>query len=305
MATRTPDRPPRKAEETARQFLAALGRRVRAARARRGMTRKILARDSGVSERYLAQLEGGQGNPSVAVLLRIAAAMGGNLLDLLADAGGRPADLRLAVQRLEALEGERLAEARALLERRFPSSWTGGKAGRIALIGLRGAGKSTLGRRLAAARGVPFLELDRMVERDSGAEIGELLALGGQPAYRRHERRALEAAVSGNQAAVIAAGGGIVADGETYALLLESCHAIWLRARPDEHMARVVAQGDLRPMADNREAMADLEAILEARTPDYARADATLDTAGEAEDASFARLAALADRLAGGTVSPG
>jgi XRE family transcriptional regulator, aerobic/anaerobic benzoate catabolism transcriptional regulator len=144
-----------------------------------------------------------------------------------------------------------------------------------------------------------------VADRDSGAEIGELLALGGQPAYRRHERRALEAAVSGNQAAVIAAGGGIVADGETYALLLESCHAIWLRARPDEHMARVVAQGDLRPMADNREAMADLEAILEARTPDYARADATLDTAGEAEDASFARLAALADRLAGGTVSPG
>ena len=159
MATRTSDRPPRKAEEAARQFLAALGRRVRAARARRGMTRKILARDSGVSERYLAQLEGGQGNPSVAVLLRIAAAMGGNLLDLLADAGGRPADLRLAVQRLEALEGERLAEARALLERRFPSSWTGGRAGRSALSGVGGAGKSTLGRGLAGARGGPGLGL--------------------------------------------------------------------------------------------------------------------------------------------------
>lgn len=281
----------RRARGGIEDYLRRLGRRVRDARARRGMTRKILARDSGVSERYLAQLESGRGNPSVAVLHQIARAMDMTVVQLAAgDAGDDPLRAEIAAM-LAPLAPDELEQAARLLRRRFAPASQPARRRRIALIGLRGAGKSTLGRALADRLGVPFVELNRLIEQEYGADIGELLALSGQPALRRYEKRCLEEIVRRHDAVVIATGGGIVANPETYNLLLRETHTIWLSASPEEHMRRVVEQGDLRPMAENREAMADLRAILEARGPLYARAEARIDTSGESEVASLEKLA--------------
>ena len=262
--------------DTARENLAApLGARLRTLRAARGMSRRILARDSAVSERYLAELENGRANPSIGVLARIGAAIGVDLAALF-----RPPsrDAAAAMALLERLDPEDRAAARALLERRFGRAADKGE--RIALVGLRGAGKTTLGRLLAERLGWPFVELTREIERDYGADVAEILALSGQPGLRRQEYRALDRLVEERARAVIAAPGGVVAEGASLDLLLARTHTVWLAASPEEHMARVAAQGDRRPMADNPEAMADLRAILAARSPDYARADARLDTSG-------------------------
>ena len=265
-------------------YLRLLGDRIRDARARRGMTRKILARDSGVSERYLAQLETGQGNISIVLLRQIAYAMGLPLADLVREEPDRPVELALLIQTLSRLQPKELAQARKLLTDIFGTVVESERRQRVALIGLRGAGKSTLGARLAKAKGVPFIELDREVERDSGITLAEVFDLYGQSAYRRYERRALENVIESHPRVVIATGGSIVTEPATFDLLLSACFTVWLTAAPEEHMSRVVAQGDYRPMAENDEAMDDLRRILASRSALYAKADATVDTAGKTVD---------------------
>lgn len=271
-------------------FLGAIGRELRKSRAKRGMTRRQLAQASGTSERYLAQIESGTGNPSVSVLRAIALALDVPAAALLPDLGSRSAARDGILDLIAQLpEGELPAVARELAAH---VARIGGadRARRIALVGLRGAGKSTLGRLLASHLGWPFIELDRRVEEEYGASVPDLIEMAGTATFRRHERGALERVIAANEAAIITTAGGIVADLETYALLLRRCHTVWIKARPEEHMSRVMAQGDFRPMAQNREAMADLVAILEARRADYARAQAEVDTAGEAVEQSFAAL---------------
>ena len=250
------------------RYLRMLGERIRDLRARRGMTRKILARDSGISERYLAQLEVGRGNISILRLREVAQAMGLPIEDLIRVGPEQPPELTLLIQYLHRLSPTRLSEARELLLAKFE---TQGKRGRIALIGLRGAGKTTLGRLLAEKLGVPFIELAQAIE---------------QAAYRRYERRALQTIVERNQRFVLAPGGSIVSEPATFDELLTSCYTIWLKASPEEHMSRVVAQGDQRPMSDNREAMKDLERILAGREAMYVKADAAVDTSGRSIEQS-------------------
>ena len=247
-------------------FLLALGQRVRLLRARRGMTRRILAAQSGVSERYISAVEAGTGNGSILLLRALATALNVGLLALL-DPGSDAATPAIA---------------------RTP-----GYRGRIALIGLRGAGKSTLGPLLAVRLGVPFLELDREIETGAGLGLAEIMELHGQSGFRRMERGVLDRLIDGHPRAVIAAGGGIVAETETFEFLLDTCVTVWLRASPEEHMRRVQDQGDLRPMRDNRRAMDDLRAILASREALYARADVTLDTSGRTVEESLTALLAL------------
>jgi len=283
-------------------FLAAVGGAVRRARAKLGMTRRQLAAASGASERYLAQIEGGQGNPSIAILRAIARALDVPVIELIPRSNGR-ANTRIMTRILDLvgrLPPHELAGVAELIERRGAPDAAPDRAQRIALVGLRGAGKSTLGARLARERGCPFIELDRLVEQDYGARIPDLIEIAGLATFRRYERLCLERVIAQHDTAVIAAAGGIVSNAETYALLLSRTHTVWLRARPDEHMRRVMAQGDFRPMAQNREAMADLVAILDARSADYARASAELDTSGDGVDASFAKLVHLAARCVDG-----
>lgn len=273
-------------------YLKRLGERLRRARARRGMTRKLLSHESGISERYLAQLESGQGNASIALLRQIALAMSLPLVELVDDREEAPIELDLIVQRLRMLTAPELGEARQMLNVRFGDGV--GRLGRIALIGLRGAGKTTLGRALARELAVPFVQLNAEIEHDVGMSLDEIFNLMGQAAYRRLERRALDRIIERFPRAVIEAGGGLVADAGTFERLLSSCFTIWLQARPEDHMARVVAQGDQRPMAGNREAMADLKRILDGREPLYGKADAALDTSRAGEADALAALLEIA-----------
>ncbi len=281
---------PDEGEEAA--YLERLGARVRQTRARRGVTRRALARDSGVSERYLAQLETGRGNISVARLRWVARALGVAVQELAQDGPDRPPELALLLERLGRLGPAAQAEALDLLGQRFGAVLDGARADRVALVGLRGAGKTTLGQCLAEARGVPFIEMAREVERDSGLSLQELFDLSGQAAYRRYERRALDRVIEAHDGVVIAAGGSIVSEPATYDRLLDGCLTVWLKAAPEDHMGRVVAQGDLRPMADNPEAMADLERILDERAALYGKADLVIETSGHTPVESAAALAA-------------
>jgi XRE family aerobic/anaerobic benzoate catabolism transcriptional regulator len=232
-------------------YLSRLGARVRAWRGENGMTRKSLALASGVSERYLAQLEAGHGNISVLLLRKVAQAMGAPVESLV---------------------------------REEPDQQC------IALIGLRGAGKSTLGAKLAEALRVAFVEVDKEVEKEAGAPLGEVFALYGQEAFRRFERRALERVLAGNGNAVLAVGGSVVNDPGSYQLLLDRCRCIWLRASPEEHMSRVIAQGDLRPFKGRSAALEEIRQLLKGREPLYARAGRTLDTSGKPVRQSLAEL---------------
>ena len=274
-------------------FLAAIGREVRRSRAKRGMTRRQLAQASETSERYLAQIESGAGNPSVSVLRAIAQALDLPCAALLPDAGARNATFGTILDLVAQVpEGELPALAKEI-ESRIAQPRQTDRAQRIALVGLRGAGKSTLGRMLAQHLSCPFIELDRIVEEDYGASIPDLIEMSGTATFRRHERSALDRIVAANETAVITTAGGIVSNSETYALLLRRTHTIWIKAKPEDHMARVMAQGDFRPMAQNRQAMADLMAILDARRSDYARAEAELDTSGDTIQQSFRKLLQL------------
>ena len=235
-------------------YLSRLGERVRAWRTEHGMTRKALSLACGVSERYLAQLESGRGNISVLLLRKVARAMG------------------VAVEHLVREE-----EGAA-------------RSGRIALIGLRGAGKSTLGEKLAHSLGLAFVELDREVEKEAGAKLGEVFAMYGQDAFRRFERRALERVLNQNERAVIAAGGSLVTDPDTYKLLLDRCLCVWLKTSPEEHMARVIAQGDMRPFKGRSAALDEIRRLLADRERLYGRADVTLDTSGKSLRQSLAEI---------------
>ncbi len=272
-----------------RDYLAALGERVREARARRGISRKLLARDSGVSERYLAQLEAGLGNISILLLRQIASALDSPLTELLAEDTGDTVELTLTTQFLKRLPRQKLAAVRSQLVRDYGSAHDE-RMKRIALIGLRGAGKSTLGAKLSKVLGAPFIELDREIEREAGTSLSEIFLLYGQAGYRRYERRCLERVLEKNARAVIATGGSIVSEPGTYELLLSACFTVWLKAEPEEHMARVIAQGDTRPMAGNDQAMEDLRRILDGRAVLYGQADVTVDTAGKTPEQSLSAL---------------
>jgi XRE family transcriptional regulator, aerobic/anaerobic benzoate catabolism transcriptional regulator len=268
-------------EYDAKATMAELGARVRAWRARRGMTRKQLARDSGLSERFLADVESGKGNVSINSLEAAARALNISILELLQDAP-RPALARLH-HLLGRLDESQLDQAYSLLSSVFGLGDSLGRERRVALIGLRGAGKSTLGAQLAAQRGVPFVELDREIEREAGTSMNEILLLHGQAGYRRYERRALlRIAEDHADGVVMTTGGSIVSERETFDLLQSRFWCVWLKASPQEHMSRVVAQGDMRPFDTTRgatsEAMEDIRRILASREPLYARADAVVDT---------------------------
>ena len=291
----TTSEPRRGAAPADEAYLKRVGERVRLARARRGMSRKSLSRASGVSERYLAELERGAGNASLLVLRQIAEALSIEAAALVSDAPERPVDLTLALHQLERLSPAELAEARRLIAQRFGQAGTSAQ-GRIALVGLRGAGKTTLGQLAAQALAVPFVELDREIERASGMELSEIFAVHGQAMFRSLERQCLETIVARFEKVVIATGGSLVTEPATYDVLLSSCFVVWLSAAPDEHMGRVLAQGDLRPMADGPQAMDDLKAILESRTPLYAKANATVSTGGKSEAQAFAALLAALPR---------
>jgi XRE family transcriptional regulator, aerobic/anaerobic benzoate catabolism transcriptional regulator len=289
------DKDPRRgktADDTA--YLGRVGERVRLARDRLGWTRKGLAQASGVSERYLADLEAGLGNASLIVLRRVAAALQLDMEALLSEHPEPSPELSATIKFLSQLSPARLSEARGLLIRAVPGTATVA-SGRIALIGLRGAGKSTIGRALAQELAVPFIELDREIERAAGMELSEIFALQGQAGYRAQEMRCLEAVVDQHDAAVIATGGGLVTELAAYDLLLATCRVVWLKAAPEAHMSRVTAQGDLRPMADHPQAMDDLRAILERRSPLYARAHFTVDTTGAAPETAVRAIRTALD----------
>lgn len=278
-------------------YLLRVGERIRVMRAQRGMSRKVLAQASGVSERYLAELERGAGNASLLVIRQIATAMGAPIAELVSGEFERPLDFKLALAQLERLSADELREARELLSARF-GRHSVTRRGRIALIGLRGAGKTTLGRAAAKALDMPFIELDREIERAAGVDLAEIFSVHGQAVFRQLELQCLEQIVFTHDRAIIATGGSLVTEPATFDLLLASCYVVWLRAAPAQHMERVAAQGDMRPMAGNRKAMEDLEAILDSRMPLYARADAQLDTSRLDENQAVAALLALLERRA-------
>ncbi len=273
-------------------LLQALGARVRTIRARRGMTQRALSTRSGVSERYVAQFEAGNGNVSVLVLHRVGTALGVPVAELLADQPEPPGELAALHAMLARLDAAQLAGARQMLADWLGQSADPRRRSRIALVGLRGAGKSSLGQALAGRHGIPFVELDREVERQSGMDLRDIFEMHGQAGFRRLERQVLEAALARNGAMVLAAGGGIVAEAGTLDLLLSHCLTVWVRTSPEEHMQRVVTQGDERPMRDNTNAMADLRAILASREKLYARADFVLDNQDRSLEDSLAELSA-------------
>ncbi len=272
-------------------FLLSLGKRVRELRSRRGMTRKMVAREADVSERHLAQLEAGEGNVSIVLLRRIAAALNVSLVELFTPESEETSEKQLIQRFLERLPDHRLKDVVSRLIRDFgPEEKL--RRTRIALIGLRGAGKSTLGSKLAWESKVPFIELDREIEKDTGMPLAEIFSLYGQSGYRAIERRTLEKVLNEQERAVLSVGGGVVSEKGTFDYLLSNCYTVWIKAQPEEHMSRVMAQGDFRAMAGSGQAMEDLRRILEAREPLYGKADMHLDTSGSSVEDSFSKLKA-------------
>jgi XRE family aerobic/anaerobic benzoate catabolism transcriptional regulator len=270
-------------------FLEQLGQRVRTTRARRGMSRKVLAKVSGISERYIAQLESGKGNVSIVLLRRVSNAMGAHLEDLIPD--GEPApDWQVIRDLMRKATPNQIAQAKDILSGSGVAATRRPSFAGIALIGLRGAGKSTLGKVLAKKIGWSFVELNKEIEAQNGLSVAEIIALYGQEGFRRMEQAALGQLLARKELMVLATGGGIVSEPLTFDLILSSFYTIWLTAEPEEHMMRVRKQGDLRPMADDRSAMAELRNILVSREPLYSRASAVVDTAGLSVDAAAARL---------------
>lgn len=285
------------AVEAREPFLVALGDRVRSLRARKGMTRRDLSLASDVSERHLASLEGGVGNASVLILRQVAQALDCQIAELLGDETTLSPEWLLIRDLLRDRSDEDLRRGRLALAETYGQAGTqSARSRRLALIGLRGAGKSSLGQRLADALNVPFVEINREIERVAGCGLAEIHNLLGPNAYRRYERRALEETIAHYPDAVIATPGGIVSDASTFNVLLANCFTVWLKASPEEHMNRVIAQGDLRPMAGNSgssEAMDDLKRILAGRAAFYGKADRSFDTSKKSTDESFDALLAV------------
>jgi len=278
-------------------FLTTLGERVRGLRSRHGMTRKALATAADISERHLANLEYGVGNVSILVLLQVAAALRCSLAELVGDVTTSSPEWLLIRELLEQRDEATLHKVRVTIGEMLGTG--GGNAAhssRVALIGLRGAGKSTLGQQLASDLGFPFVELSREIEKFAGCSISEIQALYGANAYRRYELRALEEAIQIYPEAVIATPGGLVSDPAAFNLLLAHCTTVWLQANPEDHMRRVTAQGDLRPMAASKEAMEDLKGILVGRAAFYSKAEFTLNTSVQSLEATFQSLRELVRR---------
>ncbi|MDD0812059.1 helix-turn-helix transcriptional regulator [Curvibacter sp. RS43] len=277
--------------------LVALGERVRALRARRGMTRKAVALAADVSERHLANLEYGTGNASFLVLQQVAAALQCSMAELIGDVTASSPEWVLIRELLAHCDEATLRRVRVAVADLLGGGGVSGKPlgaawPRVALVGLRGAGKSTLGQMLADDLEYPFVELSREIEKFAGCSISEIQGLYGMNAYRRYERRALEEAIQIYPEAVIATPGGLVSDAATFNLLLSHCTTVWLQADPEDHMQRVAAQGDLRPMAASAEAMGDLRQILAGRSAFYSKADLRLDTSSQPLQATFELLRA-------------
>ena len=278
-------------EETRHPFLSALGERVRTIRARRGLTRRAVAQNAGVSERHLANLESGTGNASILILLQVAHALQCSIFELLGDITTSSPEWLLIREMLEKRTESELRRARVQLGDMFGNTGSAdARATHIALVGLRGAGKSTLGQRMAQDLGFAFVELSREIEKFAGCSVSEIHNLYGTNAYRRYERRALEETLQIYPEVVIATPGGLVSDPATFNEVLTHCFTVWLQAKPEDHMARVAAQGDLRPMAASKEAMDDLKRILEGRAAFYAKADLALDTSGQDLEQTFSLL---------------
>ena len=272
-------------------FLLFLGKRVRELRNRRGLTRKMMAKEADVSERHLAQLEAGEGNVSIVLLRRIAAALHVSLAELFAVETETRHEKILIQRFLERLPAHRVEDAMSRLMREFGKEERERRL-RVALVGIRGAGKSTLGSRLSEEMKIPFIELDQEIEKDTGMPLGEIFSLYGQTGYREIEKRLLERVLHEHERGILSVGGGVVSEKESYDYLLANCYTIWIKARPEEYMARVIAQGDFRVMGGSDRAMEDLRRILEAREPLYRKADMYLDTSGISVDESFAKLKA-------------
>jgi XRE family transcriptional regulator, aerobic/anaerobic benzoate catabolism transcriptional regulator len=281
-------------------FLVGLGERVRALRSRRGMTRRAVALAADVSERHLANLEYGIGNVSMLVLLQVAGALQCSLAELIGDMTTRSPEWLLLREMLEHRDEATLKMVRVVVGEMLgmggANDAKGVRSPRVALVGLRGAGKSTLGQRLAEDLGFPFVELSREIEKFAGCSVNEIQSLYGQNAYRRYERRALEEAIQIYPEAVIATPGGLVSDAATFNLLPAHCTTVWLQADPEDHMKRVAAQGDLRPMAASKEAMEDLKGILAGRAAFYSKAELRLDTSAQPLEATFLALRGMVRR---------
>ena len=269
-------------------FLQKVGHGVRALREERNLTRRSLALQADVSERYLGQLETGEGNISIVLLRRLAVALNVEITELL-ESEPDQVEQRSVRRLLRQIPRHRFPDLLARLEREVGST-RAARRNRIALIGLRGAGKSTLGVQLAQELEVPFVEMDREIEAESGLPLSELFSLYGQAGYRRFEGRCLTRIIKEYPRAVLSVGGGVVSEAGTYDFLLANCFTVWLKASPSEHMQRVIAQGDMRPMAASPEAMEDLKRILAGRESQYRKADEVVDTSGLSVAASFARL---------------
>jgi len=270
-------------------YLRLVGDRVRELRAQRGMTRRTLAHDSGVSERYLAQLESGNANPTIGVIRSLARAFSVAPDVLIVDSRVSPL-AETIIGAVRDMSSEQLLTVHRLLRNTLAQGDEGARNHRVALIGLRGAGKSTLGGLLAEHMHVPFIELDREVERDASAPLSEIFEFYGQSGFRRLERDSLERVLEREKTFVLATGGSIVSEPLTFERLLATCFTVWLRATPKEHMDRVIAQGDMRPMAGNREALNDLRRILEGRAALYQRADVEVSTSGRSVEEALAEL---------------
>ena len=287
-------------------FLVSLGERVRSLRSRRGMTRKAVAVAADVSERHLANLEYGIGNASILVLVQVAAALQCSLAELIGDVTTSSPEWLLLRELLENRDETTLRRVRvAVGELLGTGGGNAARSSRVALVGLRGAGKSTLGRMLADDLDFPFVELSREIEKFAGCTVPEIQALYGMNAYRRYERRALEETIQTYPEAVIATPGGLVSDAATFNQLLAHCTTVWLFADPEDHMKRVLAQGDLRPMAGNKEAMSDLKGILAGRAAFYSKADLRLDTSAQSLQASGELLRGMVRQAIGLDTSTG
>ena len=267
-----------------------VGLRVRSARERRGLSRRILSEMSGVSPRYLAQLEGGAGNISIGLLQRVAVALDHRIDWLIGPEDPWTSEVLRVAELFRGADRPTQQEVLNLLSR---SSGLGDRAQRICLVGLRGAGKSTLGRAVGARLDLPFVELNREIETVGGMPLDEIMALYGQEGYRKLEADALDRVIATHDRMILAVAGGIVAEPETFVRLLSRFHTVWVKASAQEHMERVRAQGDERPMAGNPEAMAQLRSILDSREALYAHADAQLDTSGRSVEMSIMDLTDL------------
>ena len=283
-----------------------VGRRIRSARAARAMTMKQLAHESGISLPYLSRVEKGDGNISIAVLRKLAGALGLAAESLLADDERFGADYALIIELLKRQTPARLREIRKTLLERFAAPEGGDAPRRVALVGLRGAGKSTLGPALAKRLGLPFVELNKEVEKEAGMALGPIFSIYGQAGFRQLERRCLDRVISRYPGVVLATGGGIVVEPATYELLLHSFYNVWLRAEPEEHFRRVMAQHDARIATPqlHEEAMANIVGALNARRKLYALAHASIDTTGRQPGVLVDELAGLVQAHAFGAAAP-